>query len=168
MNRLASLGLTLLLAAACGGAAPTPSPVPTGPTPAPTATPRPTPSPTPSPPPTVSQACSDELAGMTDALEELDGRLDVGLTKADYGNRVGDISVESNRIDVEKLTAQGADCLGVALLLNAAFLEYIDANTIWGDCIQSTSCSTSSIEPQLQAHWLTAHQKIEDARRQLP
>lgn len=165
MNRFAYLGLIALLAA-CGGVTATPSP--TGPTPPPTATPRPTPTPTPSRPPTVSQACADELAGMIGALEELDGRLDVGLTKVDYGTRVGDISVESNRLDVDALTAQGADCLAVAILLNEAFLEYIDANEIWGNCIQSTSCSTSSIEPTLQGHWATASDKIEQARKQLP
>lgn len=166
MRAIASLVLIAGVLASCGG--PTATPVPTGPTPRPTATPRPTPSPTPTPPPTVSQACADELEDMADALDEMDGRLDIGLTFADYGDYLGDISVASNRLDIDALGDEGADCLAVALLLNAAFLEYIEANDIWNDCIQSTSCSTSSIETKLQGHWAVATDKNDEAHEQLP
>jgi hypothetical protein len=105
---------------------------------------------------------------MRDALDELDARLDVGLTFRDYGDYVGDISVASNRLDIDALTAEGEHCLAAAILLNNAFLKYIDANESWNDCIQDTDCDTDSIEPDLQGFWVDASDALEEAGDMFP
>lgn len=160
-NFAAGLIVTALFAG-CGGA--TATPVPTGPTPKPTASPKPTPS----PPPTISQSCADELEGLLESLEELDGRLDVGLTYVAYGERVGDVSVAYNRVDLEAVKGMGLDCVSTGALLENAFNEYIKAHNAWRDCFDRTGCTNDSVKPTLQAHWATATQKIDAARATFP
>lgn len=164
--RFAFVLALIAVLAACGGAAGTPAP--TGPTPAPTATPRPTPSPTPSAPPSISQGCVDQLRDTLDALEELDGRLNVGLTQSAYSERVGDVSVAYSRLDPDDLGAEGANCLETGSLLEDAFNAYVSANTRWSDCFQQSGCTTDSIISVLRGHWSTAHDKIVEARRTFP
>lgn len=172
--RTARLVLVSLLVVGCGGVAPSaaaPTLVPgttPSPSPSPTPSPTPTPKPTPSPAPVISEACAEELGDTRDELDEMDARLDIGLTFSDYSERVGDISVASNRQDVDALTAEGADCLATALLLNEAFLEYIDANDTWNDCIQDTDCTNDSIRSELQGHWSTASDKLDEAGDMFP
>jgi hypothetical protein len=145
MTRIVLLSLLLI---ACGGA---------------TGSPTPPPPPTPTPAPTISEACAEQLEPVLEALEELDGRLDVGLTKVQYGERMGDIAVEYNRLDIDELSAE-ASCLAVAVILEDAYNQYITANNEWSDCISDTDCDTESIQPTLQRHWSAASRKIEEAR----
>lgn len=119
-------------------------------------------------PETVSQECVATLQPLVVALEELDGRLDVGLTKVQYGERVGDVSVAYSRLDVAQLAGMGLACVATAALLEDAFNEYVQANNKWSDCFARTGCTTDSIESQLQAHWSTACGKIVEARRAFP
>lgn len=156
--RVARVVFLAMLLAACAGApavSPTPSPVPT-PTPVPTPSPSPT-------PPALSAACVAQLQATLNALEELDGRLNVGLTKVDYGTRLGDVSVEYHKIDIDAVAAE-PPCLVVGQLLEDAFNEYVKANQAWQDCVgQSGNCDTL-----LQGHWSAAHAKLVEARRSFP
>ncbi len=155
MRTLASLALVCALLAACGGTTPA---TPTTPS-------APTPTPTPGP---ISAECADDLRPVLDALEQMDARLDVGLNRSQYGDRMGDISVAYNRLDATTLVGKGAGCIATAVLLEEAFNEYIQANTAWGDCIASSSCSMDSVQPKLQRHWSTASGKLASARRTFP
>lgn len=148
------MGATALLAA-CGGGTPV--------TPDANATPTPTPTPGP-----ISAECADDLRPVLDALEQMDARLDVGLNRSQYGDRMGDVSVAYNRLDATTLVGKGAGCIATAVLLEEAFNEYIQANTAWGDCIASSSCSMDSVQPKLQRHWSTASGKLTSARRTFP
>lgn len=173
MKRIACLALIGAFTVSCG-AVTVGTPMPTGPTPVPTPSPSPTrpptpsPSPSPSPPAVVSAECAAELEDFRDALDEMDGRLDVGLNYADYGERLGDISVALNRTDVEGVSEFGLACVEVALLLNEAFLAYIDAHDTWRDCFDRTGCSNDDIRSELQASWATASEKLDEARDRFP
>jgi hypothetical protein len=87
------------------------------------------------------------------------------LVFQDYTNRVGDVSVEYNRI---RFGALPANCtLEVGVPLENALNSYIDANNRWNDCIGDLGCSLDSIEPRLQRDWRKASQEIRRARRAL-
>lgn len=57
--------------------------------------------------------------------------------------------------------------MDVAIHLEEAMNSYIKGDNIWGDCITDFSCSTNSIDPQLQEHWADAASNIDDAKRGL-
>lgn len=144
----------LIVLTACTTAAPADSPTPEPPA-------------TPTPVPAVSAECAAKLQPLLDALQELDGRLDVGLTKVDYSERVGDVSVAYSRLDAEDLAADPG-CLPTATKLEQAFNEYQLANNRWSECLGRTGCETDDIESQLQGHWRSASERIDEASAALP
>lgn len=118
------------------------------------------------PPDSVSQECADKLAGLTDALFELNSRLSVGIAFAAYGEKVANARVAYDKIKFNDLDP---DCiLGVGQPAEAAMNEYVNAYTTWNDCIQKTGCNTDSIQPQLQASWLTATATLAAVKGRLP
>lgn len=138
------------------------SAVPTPATPTATPTAEPTPRPTATPLRGVSEACLAEIGEFREVLDDLDARLDVGLTYSQYNERMGDVNVASNRMDVDDLPDEIV-CYEVAILLNEAFIEYIDAGTKWTDCFDRLRCTNEDVEPALQAHWATASEKLDEA-----
>jgi hypothetical protein len=116
-------------------------------------------------PDAVEADCADQLGDLVAALEELDGRLDVGLNFQAYSERAGDASVAYQRIDIEDL---GPNCLErVGAPAEDALNSYISANNTWNDCIQDVDCDNDSITPDLQAEWANASESIEEAREAL-
>ena len=105
--------------------------------------------------------CENELGDFLDALTELDSRLDVGLTYADYSSNVSDVKVEYDRIEVASLTP--AKCVSAALAGEQALRSYLAAYTIWDNCFDSDYCTNDSIRPELQSKWLQASAKAEKA-----
>jgi hypothetical protein len=105
------------------------------------------------------------MVRFVDELQELDSRLDVGLTFAAYGEKVGDASVAYDRIPFKKLDF---DCtLEVGVPAEKALNLYIEANNIWNDCVSDIYCSNDSITPKLQRKWAQATRKIRQARSAL-
>lgn len=149
MRKLVMALVVVLAAAGCGGSTSASS--------APGATPAPA---------VVSQDCADSLAPFLDALKSLSSRLDIGLTYADYGSKLGDVKTAYDDVDFKKLDASCISAIGVDA--EAALNHYITAYTTWHDCISSTSCSNDSIKPKLQAEWASASTLIKKIRDQLP
>jgi hypothetical protein len=109
--------------------------------------------------------CEEQLGPLLEALEDLDARLDVGLVFQDYTNRVGDVSVEYNRI---RFGALSTNCtIEVGVPLEHALNDYIRANNQWNNCIGDFGCSLDSIEPELQRQWRKATREIRKARQSL-
>jgi hypothetical protein len=161
MNRsIAALALFTLVGCSPGFLVATPG--------EPTPTPGATPTPTPSPPPTISAECAELLQPLLDALEDLDARLNVGLNKSQYSDRVGDVSVAYSRLDASKLSALGTDCISTGATLEDAFNEYISANNEWSECLSDRDCSNDDVRPTLQRHWATATEEIDEVREQFP
>lgn len=100
----------------------------------------------------VDEACGTRLRPLYDALRDVDARLDIGMNRAQYGEKLGDVSVAYNTAAVGGFTA-GA-CLDTAKALETALNDYIAANTAWGDCIESSSCDVDTDAlPGMRTRW---------------
>lgn len=110
--------------------------------------------------------CEQALAGITDALEQINSRLSVGMNYSEYGDRLGDVQVEYDRIDIKALPSIDAKCLDAAVRLENAFNLFNEVHTLWGDCIEDYDCDFSEGEPNRKAQekWRRAGQTIENAK----
>ena len=99
--------------------------------------------------------CKKVTADLRAALGEVNSRLDVGMTNADYGTKVGDVKVVYDALDSAKLTPT---CVSmVAIELEDALTQYVGANNEWDRCIQSDYCSS----PDLQDYWTAASKNLD-------
>ena len=161
----------LLLLAACGGRTVSPAAT-TGATTPRATTPSPSP-PTPSEETTdpntlnpISYAlCEEEFTPFLESLQELDARLNIGLSYDDYSERVGDVSVQYDRLDFDLVDP--ACLIGVGVPLENAFNRYVEAYNTWQACIEDINCSTDSITSKLQEKWSRATGAIENAEEAL-
>ena len=167
------LPAALLCAAliACQGAgSPTESPTTASETPQPTVEPSPTPTPDPTPSPTPDTAAFDDcvelITPLLEATRQLDARLDIGQTFAEYGDRLEEISVEYDRLTAD-LSSISADCLTIGSELESAFSAYADAHTAWDACIDDAACDMETVTPKLQEFWATASESIDNAEEAL-
>jgi len=115
------------------------------------------------PPPGVAPiSCPDEILDLIESLQELDSRLSIGLTFSEYGDRLGDVRVAYDRIDVDDLDQ---DCLTAAgIPAESALSAYREAYTLWNDCIEDVDCKNDSIDDDLQDKWTEATDLIKKAR----
>jgi hypothetical protein len=112
-----------------------------------------------------AEKCEGQIGSLSTELEELDSRLDVGLTYDEYNTHVGDIRVEYDQVSIKSLDV---GCLSdVAVHLEDAMNSYVKADGVWNDCLVDFDCRTDSIDPQLQGHWADAASDISDAERSL-
>ena len=83
--------------------------------------------------------CRRQMGALLNALEQIDGRLDVGLTNADLSTRLGDVAVAYNNIPFKKIAPE---CLvGVGVPLENAYNEYNKSVNKWDTCINDFYCS---------------------------
>lgn len=101
--------------------------------------------------------CSAVLQPFYTKLHELDSRLNVGLTQADYNTALGEARIPYDDA-TPKFASVTPACRSAGHQLELAFNNYIRANTYWGDCIQATSCTVDNTK--LQASWTPAHTLI--------
>ena len=113
------------------------------------------------------QRCDRNIGNLLSALQELDSRLDVGLSYDEYTTEVADVKVVYDRIAFDQLGGKHVDCLTAALPAEKGLNQYTRAAGIWGDCIEDFGCDTDSIEPDLQSHWSRASRLSDRARSQL-
>ncbi len=114
----------------------------------------------------VSSSCASALANLTDALFALDSRLDLGLTYADYGDKVADAKVAYDRVRFGELDT--ACVVSAGKPAEDALNEYLSAYSTWKDCIEASGCQTDSIKTELQNHWSTASGLLAAIRKRLP
>lgn len=101
------------------------------------------------------------MVEFVETLQDLDSRLDVGLTFAAYSERVGDTRVAYDRVDIEDLDGGCLEHVGVPA--EDAMNAYIRANNTWNDCISDIDCDNDSITPDLQSEWADASQLVGEA-----
>ncbi len=114
----------------------------------------------------VSAQCRDQMTNLTNALEELDSRLSIGMNFSAYSDKVA-----AAKVAYDKLPSASLDSTCLALVGTPeenALNEYISAYTTWNACVSKTGCTNDSISTELQAHWTTATTLIEGAKRALP
>ena len=110
--------------------------------------------------------CEGQMGGLLEALKQIDGRLDVGLTNADLTSRLGDVAVTYNDIPFKKLSVECIQKVGVPL--ENAYNEYSKSVTKWDACIDDYSCSVEGAKlAELQGHWSKASKQVDQAKRGL-
>jgi hypothetical protein len=150
---------SVVLVSACGGQS---TSAPAQETTAPTTTTAP--APTVSIPTVSREDCEAVIGDFLNSLHELDSRLDVGLNYEQYGQALGDVSVEYNKLNVDEIPAE---CIDAAADGEAAFNAYVKASNIWNKCFGDIDCSNDSIMPRLQRNWSKATRKIQSAETAL-
>ena len=118
----------------------------------------------------VQAECEEHIRPLLDKLQEVDSRLDIGLTFDEYGDFVGDISVEYNKIKFKELANVGDDlaCVNdVAVPAENATNSYISSYRIWEECFNDINCSNDSIKTDLQTKWSSASTQIKKASKGL-
>jgi hypothetical protein len=115
---------------------------------------------------TVSRECADAVAPFTEALTDLDSRLNVGLNFGAYSEKVADARVAYDRLPISELDTA---CITlVAQPEEDAFNAYVRAYNTWNDCVGDVDCSNDSIESKLQAEWSKATDLLTTVRSRLP
>ena len=115
-----------------------------------------------------AETCKTEMAGLVDALGELDSRLNVGLNYDEYTDQVGDLRVEYDRVDFGGSDPEQLECLSsVGLPAEGAMNEYAKAATTWDECFEDIDCDNDAIQPDLQRRWSAASRKADRATRGL-
>lgn len=111
------------------------------------------------------QRCQQQLGDLLHAEQQLDSRLDIGLTYDDYGNRLGDVQVEYKQVPFKQL---GDTCTAeVGVPAENALNEYVKSENIWTKCFDDPDCDDSSIKDSLRQHWSKATQYVDRANRGL-
>lgn len=109
------------------------------------------------------RSCRRELGLFVGSLAALRDDLARGLSYDDYLARVRGVRAVYAKVEPKRLPA---GCLVVSGgPAERAFNLYIDATNAWGDCLATVTCSTRSIEPQLQRVWARAEGRLALAQR---
>src|SRR3954453_19168211 len=92
-----------------------------------------------------------QMAGLVEALSQIDSRLDVGMNASELSDRLGDASVAYDRIPVHQLSPHCAD---VGVRLENAFNEYGKSLKEWQQCINDYYCEVAgAVLAKLRGHW---------------
>lgn len=114
----------------------------------------------------VSQQCKDQMAGLSNALFELDSRLSVGLSFSDYSGKVADAKVAYDKLNISSLDSTCLSSVGGPE--ENAMNEYIAAYNLWNNCISDSACKNDSITTELQDHWSKAATILAATKTKLP
>jgi hypothetical protein len=107
--------------------------------------------------------CKSQILPLMTALQNVDARLDVGLSQTELSAMVGRASIAYNRINVRSLGF--GDCLTSGARLETAFNAYKVTVSRWNDCIYDLYCDVDSIDPMLQSKWASASIAIDKAAK---
>lgn len=113
--------------------------------------------------------CSAGATDLLDALKDLNSRLGVGLSYADYGEKVGDVQVAYDD-SVEAILASSEECVAkVGTPLENAVNRYREVHNLWSDCIDDYNCdfSEGAVNDKVQNKWAAATNAIDRAEKNL-
>lgn len=97
------------------------------------------------------QSCREAAGDYFDALDDLDSRLDVGLTQSVYSSLVGDIAVERNSVD--EAAANDLDfCASALEAADAVAFAYSFDAQAWNNCIFKDGCDPDT-DLDLSSGW---------------
>jgi hypothetical protein len=113
----------------------------------------------------TTRTCRVQLHGFLGSMDDLRGKLAVGLSYGAYLHRVKAAQGAYDRVPVDRLEL---DCLvKVGTPAERALNLYLDAANTWGVCLTSASCNSESVEPKLQRSWALASDRLSLAQRGL-
>jgi hypothetical protein len=115
--------------------------------------------------PTNTRTCRSQLHGLLGSMDELRGKLAVGLSYGAYLHEVRAVQAAYDRVPAGRLEL---GCLvKVGAPAERALNRYIAAANTWGDCLTLASCDPESVEPKLQRKWALASARLSSAQRGL-
>jgi hypothetical protein len=114
--------------------------------------------------PAESEACQATMQPSLDALQELDSRLDVGLTLDAYEEALARANVLFEQIDTVALSALGECVDKVHVPAHLALNDYVKAQRLWSECIQDPSCKDADRGARLHPLWSRTASNIQRAR----
>lgn len=110
--------------------------------------------------------CEEEFDPFLSELQELDSRLGVGLDYDEYGDKVGDIQVAYDDLDIKSMDQRCINEVGIPA--EDAFNAYLDAHQTWEECIDRLSCDMDKEAlPKMQKKWAEATDLLTKADRNL-
>lgn len=113
----------------------------------------------------LAVTCRQQVTPLLKALRATESRLNVGMTFADYGQQVGDVSIGYDRMPINRMDF---NCIGgPGIAGEKAFNSYTAAYNTWNNCIGDFNCDTDSIDPELQKQWAKASRQTTRARSAL-
>lgn len=116
----------------------------------------------------VYRECRAVANGLDNRLSELNSRLAVGMAFAEYGDRVGSARVAYDKFIRDAKARGGVSdaCVNrVGVPLESALNAYAAAYDVWNNCINATSCDTSTgaAHDKMQAKWSKAGRLVDKA-----
>jgi hypothetical protein len=115
--------------------------------------------------PSATRTCRVQLHGFLGSMDDLRGKLAMGLSYGAYLHEVKAVQAAYERVPVDSL---GFACLvRVGTPAERALNLYLAAANIWGDCLTSASCDSESVEPKLQRKWALASNRLSSAQKGL-
>jgi hypothetical protein len=113
----------------------------------------------------ITRTCRVQLHGLLDSMDELRGKLAVGLSYGVYLHRVKAVQAAYDGVQVDRL---GLGCLvRSGTPAERALNLYLAAANTWGECLTSASCDSESVEPKLQRRWALASTRLSSAQKGL-
>jgi hypothetical protein len=113
----------------------------------------------------TTRTCRAQLHGLLDSMDELRGKLAVGLSYGAYLHEVKAVQAGYDGVPIDRLEL---GCLvKVGTPAERALNRYIAAANTWGDCLTLASCDSESVEPKLQRTWALASDQLSSAQRGL-
>lgn len=113
----------------------------------------------------ATRTCRAQLRGFLGSMDDLRGKLAVGLSYGVYLHEVRAVQAAYDHVPV--------DSLELACLVRAgtpaerALNLYLAAANTWGECLTSASCDSESVEPKLQRRWALASDRLSSAQKSL-
>jgi hypothetical protein len=112
-----------------------------------------------------TRTCRAQLHGLLGSMDDLRGKLVVGLSYGAYLDQVKAVQSVYGRVPVDRLDLS---CLVKAgTPAERALNLYIAAVDTWGECLTSASCDSESVEPKLQRKWAVASDRLSAAQKGL-
>jgi hypothetical protein len=113
----------------------------------------------------ATRTCRAQLHGLLNSMDDLRGKLAVGLSYGAYLHEVKAAQAAYDGVPVDRLEL--ACLVKTGTPAERALNGYIAAANIWGDCLTSASCDSESVEPKLQRRWVLAADHLSSAQKGL-
>jgi len=111
---------------------------------------------------TPARTCRTQLHRFIGSMDDLRGKLAVGLSYGAYLHEVKAAQAAYDRVPIGRLEL--ACLVKSGTPAERALNLYIAAANTWGDCLTSASCDSESVEPKLQRKWALASTRLSAAQ----
>lgn len=112
------------------------------------------------------QACRSATRELNDALRQIDSRLDIGLNHDDLGDRLGDVMVAYDALDIGSLDPSCV--ISVAVALEGSLNHYARSLTQWSDCLDDYDCRVEgAVLRDMRDEWRKASKRLGDVEQML-